>query len=128
MPIIPMLPAKETRIVLAFLVSMFLKLKLSAVKKLIEVFGFLPLFASELFLFVLFSVFLARFLSVFSLHVGSAALSAAASSSVTGILSETSSPSKRRMILDEYLSASSGLCVTITISLSEEISFSSSII
>ena len=54
--------------------------------------------------------------------------SCASSFAVTGLVSSTIRPSRKRIILVEYLSASSGLWVTIITSLSLAISFISSII
>ena len=96
---IPILPANEVKIVRPFLVIKLFKLRDKAVKKFIDVF---PVFAF--------------FFSVFS------------SSSLYGFESLITFPSSTFITLDEYFSASSGLCVTIIINLSFEIFFNISII
>ena len=99
-PIIPMLPANEVNMVLPFLVIKLFRLSDSAVRKFIET------------LLLAFEV-----LSSFS-----------SSSTLYGLESSVIFPSSIFIILDEYFSAKSGLCVTIIISLSLEIFFSISII
>ena len=110
-PIIPILPAKAVRIVLVFFVIRLLRLRLNAVKNDIDVF----------FFFVLHD-----FLSV--KESSSVFVVILSSSPLYGLLSSVIVPSRSLIILVEYCVASSGLCVTIIISLSFEISFSKSII
>ena len=103
-----MLPAKDVSIVLPFLVSRFFSERENAVPKDIEgFFTFLPLACSICAL--------------------SASCSALYSSSVSGLESPVISPSRILIMREEYFSASSGLCVTIIISLSLEIFLSISI-
>ena len=90
LPIIPIEPAKEVRIVLAFFVFRLLKLSERAVRKDMEAF---PMF----------------------LCCGSARLSFSGSK---GSESDLILPSRSATILVAYFCASSGLCVTITTSLS----------
>ena len=87
MPMMPMEPAKATRMVLAFLVLKLLKLNESAVRNPIEA---LPRF----------------------LWTGVMALASASGSN--GSLSSVMCPSLSLTILVAYSSASSGLCVTMT--------------
>ncbi len=97
MPIMPIEPAKEVIIVLPFLVRRLLKLKASEVRKLILALPRLPCF------------------------------SACTSFAVNGSVSSIILPSLSLIILVAYSSASSGLCVTITTSLSFATCFKSSI-
>ena len=101
----PMEPAKEVSIVLAFFVSRLFTERESAVQNDMDGFFFLPLFL-----------------------FGCAAAQRAASSSVYGSESSVISPSSRRIILVEYFCASSGLWVTIITRRSFATSLSSSII
>ena len=127
-----MLPAKAVRIVLVFFVIRLLKLKDNAVKNDIEVFGFFFLWVFETYILVpwpdtpeLYAEPLV--VAVPDLSVPSA-MSFLSCSSVYGSESSTIVPSRSLTILVEYFIASSGLCVTIIISLSLEISLRSSII
>ena len=89
MPMIPMEPAKDTSTVLVFFVHRLLKLSASAVRKFIEA--------------------LPRFLCTGLMP---------SSSGLYGLLSSVILPSLSLTILFAYFSASSGLCVTMTTSLS----------
>ena len=101
MPMMPMLPAKEVSMVLPFLVNRFFRDRENEVPKDIEgFFSFLPLSFSAL----------------------SACNSRWYSSSVSGLESSVSLPSRTRMMREEYCYASSGLWVTMTIRRSLEIS------
>ena len=100
-PIIPIDPANDVKNVLPFLVIKLFKLKCTAVANFIDAFPdfcFLVLALSRSFLVA-----------------------------VYGFESSVTFPSNNLIILDEYFSASSGLCVTIIINLSFEISFNISI-
>ena len=97
-PIIPIEPAKEVKKVLPFLVFKLLKLSAREVKNDIDVLPiFLCLASADLF------------------------------STIYGSLSDIILPSFKLTIRVAYSSASSGLCVTITTSLSFATSFKSSI-
>ena len=100
-----MLPAKEVRNVLPFLVRRFLKLNESAVKNDIDTFSFL--------------FFLSK-----APATGEISLPAGIS---YGAVSSVTLPSRSLMIRDEYCSASSALCVTMIMSLLSEIFFKISI-
>ena len=102
----PILPAKAVINVRPFLVRRLLIDRCRAVKKLIDVFFFLPLFVSDV-------LFLFLFLSFSKLY---------------GLLSSIMLPSKSLIIRVEYCFASSGLCVTIITKRSLDISFNISII
>ena len=97
---IPIDPANAVRIVRAFFVQRFLKLRLSDVKKLIDA---RPMLRST-------------------------GVCVSTSSGSTGRVSSVMTPSFRRTMRVAYCSASSGLCVTITTNRSRATSLSSSMI
>ena len=108
MPIIPILPANAVRNVLVFFVIKLFKLSDNAVNMDIEV--------------------LATFLLTLAVFFSFAWISDSICSFVYGLESPVIFPSKSRIILVEYWFANSGLCVTIIINRSLEISFKISII
>ena len=101
----PIEPAKLVRMVLPFLVNRFFRDSPKAVLRFME------------------GIFLSAPDGVFRESASSARIS----ESVSGMESEVLFPSSMRMILVEYFSASSGLCVTMITRRSLEISFRISI-
>ena len=100
-PIIPIEPANDVKNVLPFLVIKLFKLKCTAVANFIDAFPD--------FCFLVLALSRSFFVAVY------------------GFESSVTFPSNNLIILDEYFSANSGLCVTIIINLSFEISFNISI-